>query len=56
MVWPFGYMIDTSFEWTGIMVNGQEEVLQNQGYNNNCGGCDWFYTGFIVLAPVYSYW
>ena len=56
MIWPFGYNSDASFEWTGIMVNGQAEVLQNQGYNNNCGGCDWFYTGFIILAPVYSYW
>ncbi|WP_053764626.1 shufflon system plasmid conjugative transfer pilus tip adhesin PilV [Leptospirillum ferriphilum] len=56
MVWPFGYDSGASFEWTGIMVNGQAEVLQNQGYNNNCGGCDWFYTGFIILAPVYNYW
>ena len=56
MVWPWGYMQNASFEWTGIMVNGQAEILQNQGYNNNCGGCDWFYTGFITLAPVYSYW
>ena len=56
MVWPFGYNRNASFEWTGIMVNGQAEILQNQGYNNNCGGCDWFYTGFIILAPVYSYW
>lgn len=56
MVWPFGYMRNASFEWTGILVNGEAEVLQNQGYNNNCGGCDWFYTGFIVLAPVYSAW
>ena len=54
MVWPWGYMQNASFEWTGIMVNGQAEILQNQGYNNNCGGCDWFYTGFIILAPVYS--
>ena len=56
MIWPFGYNQNASFEWTGIIVNGQAEVLQNQGYNNNCGGCDWFYTGFIILAPVYSYW
>jgi hypothetical protein len=56
MVWPFGYDSEASFEWTGIMVNGQAEVLQNQGYNNNCGGCDWFWTGFIILAPVSSYW
>ena len=56
MVWPFGYNSNASFEWTGIMVNGQAEVLQNQGYNNNCSGCDWFYTGFIILAPVYGYW
>ena len=56
MIWPFVYNSDASFEWTGIMVNGQAEVLQNQGYNNNCSRCDWFYTGFIILAPVYSYW
>ncbi|EIJ76998.1 MAG: putative adhesin, partial [Leptospirillum sp. Group II 'C75'] len=56
MVWPFGYNTGASFEWTGIMVNGQAEVLQNQGYNNNCGGCDFFWAGFIILAPVYSYW
>lgn len=56
MVWPWGYMQNASFEWTGILVNGQAEILQNQGYNNNCGGCDWFYTGFIIFAPVYNYW
>jgi type II secretory pathway pseudopilin PulG len=56
MVWPWGYGQNASFEWTGIMVNGQAEVLQNQGYNNNCSGCDFFWAGFIILAPVYSYW
>ena len=56
MVWPWGYMQNASFEWTGIMVNGQAEVLQNQGYNNNCGGCDFFWVGFIIFAPVSSYW
>ncbi|MDA8149568.1 MAG: hypothetical protein M0041_00300 [Nitrospiraceae bacterium] len=56
MVWPFGYNSVASFEWTGIMVNGQAEVLQNQEYNNNCGGCDWFWTGFIIFGPVYNYW
>ena len=56
MVWPFGYNSNASFEWTGIMVNGQAEVLQNQGYNNNCGGCDFFWAGFIILVPVYNYW
>jgi hypothetical protein len=30
------------------------EILLNQGYNNYGGA--WFYTGFIILAPVYSYW
>ena len=57
MVWPFGYDSEASFEWTGIMVNGQAEVLQNQGYNNNCGGCDWFWareTSWGVLVRELS--
>ncbi|MEC4683865.1 MAG: hypothetical protein VST70_09360 [Nitrospirota bacterium] len=56
MIWPWGYDSNASFEWTGILMNGQAGVLQNQGYNNNCGGCDWFYTGFIIFAQVLSSW
>ena len=55
-VWPFGNGNSASFEWTGLIVNGYAEILQNQAYNNNCGGCDWFWTGFLVFADITSEW
>ena len=55
-VWPWGYSKSASFEWTGLIVNGYAEILQNQGYNNSCGGCDWFWTGFLTFGDIVSEW